>query len=79
MENNTTIEKKINVELTDLQAEQFVLFQKYYLQFIKLIEKKAFDKEFTGQIVLDILQGQIRNQKKVNIDEGIIKIESFHY
>jgi hypothetical protein len=52
------------IELNELDQQSFVLWQKYYAQFYKLLEKKVFEKEFTGQIVLDVLNGNIENLKK---------------
>ena len=58
------------IELNELDQQSFVLWQKYYAQFYKLIEKKLFEPDFTGQIVLDVLNGEIKNLKKG---------ESWHY
>jgi hypothetical protein len=59
------MEDKITIELTELEANSFILFQKYYPEFIRLQQQGIFNKEFTGQVILDILQGEIKNLKKV--------------
>lgn len=65
MTTDTPENNLIKLELTELEANSFVLFQKYYPQFMKLAEKDIFNKEFTGRIVLDILQGDVKNLQKV--------------
>jgi hypothetical protein len=58
------MEDKIKIDLSELDAQSFCLFQKYYCQFYKFIEKKVFEPEFTGQVILDILNGEIKNLKR---------------
>ena len=54
----------IIVELSNQQADEMALCNKYLIQFRKLIEKKVLEPEFTGQVILDILNGQIKNLKR---------------
>ena len=56
------------IELSPIDAEYFVKFQQYYQQFSKIIEDDVFDKGFTGQVVLDIFQGNI-GHKRISFDK----------
>lgn len=58
-------EEKIPIYLEPLEAENFILFQKYYLQFQKMLDKGVFEKEFTGRVVLDVLNGDLKNLQKI--------------
>ena len=54
----------IIVELSELDQQSFILFQKYYHQFYKFLDKRVFESDFTGQVILDILNGEIKNLKR---------------
>lgn len=56
------------IELSPIDAEHFVKFKNYYPQFVKLLEENVFDKGFTGQVVLDIYQGNI-GHKRISFDK----------
>lgn len=60
----------ITIELSNEQAELMAMYNKYAAQFKKLVDKKIFEPEFTGQIICDIKDGQIKNLKRD---------ETFHY
>jgi len=54
------------VQLNELDAQDFILFQKYYQQFRKLREVGVLEKGFTGQVILDVMFGEIKNLKRVD-------------
>lgn len=58
-------DKKITIELSEEDAKLFALFEKYYLQFKKIIDQDVFDKDFTAKVVLDVHYGVIRNLQKI--------------
>jgi len=60
----------IKIELTELDANSFVQFQRHYAQFMRLQQQGVFEKEFTGKVVCDVLNGSIKNLQKIT---------SFHF
>jgi len=58
-------EPKVKIELEEWEAELFVKFRKYLLQFQKLQGQNIFEKDFTGRVVLDILDGSVKNLQKI--------------
>ena len=63
-------QEKIIITLSELEANSFVEFQRHYVTFMRLQQQGVFDKNFTGKVVIDILNGSIKN---------IQKITSFHF
>lgn len=52
--------------LSEQEAKQFLLFQKYYDVFEKLSESNAFNMEF-GKVTLNFAWGELQNIVKENM------------
>lgn len=59
------MQNKLQIEFTEQQLEQIAVMNKYYPQFMKIINSGCFEKEFTGRIIVDILRGEIKNLKRI--------------
>ena len=57
--------QKVKIELDEYEANEFVLFRKYYFQFNKMLEKGIFEKDFTGRVILDVMAGDVKNLQKI--------------
>lgn len=55
----------MQIDFTNEQLEQIAQVQKYYLQFMRIVNQDIFDKKFTGKVILDIHQGNVKNLQKI--------------
>ena len=58
-------EEKITIQVSEMDANSYIQFQKHYAHFMWLQRHGIFDKDFTGQVVIDVLGGNIKNLKKI--------------
>ena len=58
-------EENTKIGFTDEQLEQIALFQKHWYKYNQLLQQGIFEKEFTGRVVIDVLQGSVKNLQKI--------------
>jgi hypothetical protein len=54
-----------NITLSDSEAEAFIKFQRFYPQFIRMVNQNVFERDFTGRVILDLHNGEIKNLQKI--------------
>lgn len=75
-----TMSEQVTIYLTEPDAQKFVLFQKYYLEFMLLVEKGVFDQKnaaislhFDNTGTLQTIQrADFLYSKKHELDKNII-------